>query len=188
MTAVLKAHNSTDWVVSYKRLVPGSFNVEEQAVRATYAILGAGAIGSTKILLRSKERGLDVSDQVGKRFSTNGDVLGMSYNGDNVANSVGVETKNMASTQSPPGPCITTVADFRKVIGGSYEKHFVIEDGTPPSIISVPYSVGLSFGAKVFGMDKYPADEMLEKAFQVRMLINFKAKMTLIWVNKLFKI
>ena len=148
-------------------------------MRATYVILGAGAIGSTKILLRSKERGLDVSDQVGKRFSTNGDVFGMSYNGDNIANSVGVETKDMASTQSPPGPCITTVADFRKVIGGSYEKHFVIEDGTPPSIISVPYSVALSFSAKVFGMDKYPAGEMLEKAFQVRMLINFKAKMNL---------
>ena len=168
MTAVLKSHNSTDWIVSYKRLVPGSFDVEEQKVRATYAILGAGAIGSTKILLRSKERGLDVSEQVGQRFSTNGDVLGMSYNGDNIANSVGVETKNMASAHPPPGPCITSIADFRKVIGGSYESHFVIEDGTPPSILSVPFSVGLTFAAKAIGIDKYPTSDMLEKTFQVR--------------------
>ena len=90
VTAVLKSHNSNDWIVSYKRIVPGRFDLEEQTVRATFVILGAGAIGSTKILLRSKERGLDVSDEVGKRFSTNGDVLGFSYNGDKEANSVGV--------------------------------------------------------------------------------------------------
>lgn len=167
MTAVLKSQNSTDWIVSYKRLVPGSFDVEEQNVRATYVILGAGAIGTTKILLRSKERGLDVSNQVGKHFSTNGDVLGFIYNGHDVANSVGIETKEMASTQSPPGPTITCVADFRKVIGGGFENHFVIEDGTPPSVVSKPYSVGLTFASKAIGIDKYPAGDMLEKAFEV---------------------
>ena len=144
--------------------------MEEQTVRATYVILGAGAIGSTKLLLRSKERGLDVSDQVGHRFSTNGDVFGISYNGDNISNSVGVETKDMASAQPPPGPCITSIADFRKVIGGSYENHFVIEDGTPPSVISAPFSVGLTFASKAIGIDKYPAGDMLEKTFQVRFL------------------
>lgn len=166
VTAVLKSYNSTDWIVSYKRFVPGSFDLEEQRVRATYVILGAGAIGSTKILLRSKERGLDVSDEIGKRFSTNGDVLGFSYNGDKMANSVGVETKNMTSAQ-PPGPCITSVMDFRKANGGSFEDNFVIEDGTPPSALSIPFSVGVSFNAKVIGIDKYPATDRLEKTFQV---------------------
>ena len=167
MTAVLKSQNSTDWIVSYKSLVSGSREVEEQIVSAKYVILGAGAIGSTKILLRSRERGLDVSDQVGKHFSTNGDVLGLSYNGHNVANSVGIETKEVASPQSPPGPTITYVADFRKVIGGGFEKHFVIEDGTPPSVVSKPYSVGLTFASKAIGIEKYPAGDMFEKAFQV---------------------
>lgn len=108
-----------------------------------------------------------MSDEIGKRFSTNGDVLGFSYNGDRKANSVGIETKNMTSAQ-PPGPCITTVMDFRKVNGGSFENNFVIEDGTPPSILSVPFAVGVSFSAKVIGIDKYPANELLEKTFQVR--------------------
>lgn len=71
VTAVLKSHNSTDWIVSYKRFVPGSFDLEEQTVRARYVILGAGAIGSTKILLRSKERGLDVSDEIGTKTLLN---------------------------------------------------------------------------------------------------------------------
>ena len=143
-------------------------------MRATYVILGAGAVGSTKLLLRSKKRGLDVSDQVGQRFSTNGDVLGFSYNGDNIKNSVGVETKDMASAQPPPDPYITCVADFRKVIGGSYENHFVIGDGTPPSILSAPFSVGLTFAWKVIGIDKYPVGDMLEKTFQVRLLSSLK--------------
>ena len=167
--AVLKSHYSTDWLVSYKRLVPGKFDIEEQTVRATYVILGAGAIGSTKILLRSKERGLDVSDEIGKRFSTNGDVLGISYNGDKITNSVGIETKNMASNQ-PPGPCITSIMDFRKVNGGSFENNFVIEDGTFPSVISIPFTVGVSFSSKVIGIDKYPPNELLEKTFQVCIL------------------
>lgn len=72
----MQSQNSMDWVVSYRRLVPGSFEGVEQTVHATHVILGAGAIGSTRILLRLKERGLDVPDEIGKRFSTNGDALG----------------------------------------------------------------------------------------------------------------
>lgn len=101
-----------DWVVSYRRLVPGSFEGVEQTVHATHVILGAGALGSTRILLRSKERGLDVPDEIGKRFSTNGDALGFSYNGDKLANSVGIETKHITSAQ-PPGPAVTSIIDFR---------------------------------------------------------------------------
>lgn len=164
---VLRSQNSNDWIVKYKRLVPGSADLEEQTVRASYVILGAGAIGSTKILFRSKERGLDVSDEIGKRFSTNGDAVGFSYNGDQIANSVGVETKDMSSAQ-PPGPTVTSIIDFRKVNGGNFEDNFIIEDGTAPSILAVPFTVGVSFGAKVIGIDKYPANELLEKTFQVR--------------------
>ena len=169
---VSKAHNSSDWLVNYKRLVPGSFDLEEQTVRATYVILGAGALGSTKILLRSKEKGLDISDELGKGFSTNGDVLGFSYNGDEKTNSVGIETKHVTGSHSkePPGPCITSVMDFRKVIGGDFKNHFVIEDGTPPSILSVPYAVRVLFAAKAIGIEKYPPGDMLEKVFQVRVV------------------
>ncbi len=163
----MKSDNSTDWIVKYKRLVPGSVDLEEHTVRANYVILGAGALGSTKILLRSKERGLRVSDGIGKRFSTNGDAVGFSYNGDKIANSVGVETKDISSVQ-PPGPTVTSIIDFRKVNGGNYEDNFIVEDGTPPSILAVPFTVGLSFGSKVSGIDKYPPNELLEKTFQVR--------------------
>jgi cholesterol oxidase len=45
-------------------------------------VLAAGALGSTEILLRSKEAGLSLPDTVGKRFSGNGDFFGLAYNSD----------------------------------------------------------------------------------------------------------
>lgn len=49
-----------------------------------------------QILQRSKERGLDVSDEISKRFSIDGDAVELK-NGGKKANSLGVETRKMAS-------------------------------------------------------------------------------------------
>ena len=164
--SVTKVPGTAEWMVKYKRLVRGSFTVEEETIRATHVIIGAGALGSTKLLLRSRERGLNVSNQIGKNFSTNGDVLGFSFNGAKNANSVGLTTQHMARNKKPPGPCITSVMDFRKT-NGNHKKGFVVEDGTPPSVISGMYSVGLSVVAKLIGIDKYSSAELLERAWQV---------------------
>ena len=166
--SVTKVPGSAEWMVKYKRLVRGSFTVEGETIRATHVIIGAGALGSTKLLLRSREQGLNVSNQIGKNFSTNGDVLGFSFNGAKKANSVGLTTQHMARKKKPPGPCITSVMDFRKT-NGNYKKGFVVEDGTPPSVISGMYSVGLSVAAKLIGIEKYSSAESLERAWQVRM-------------------
>lgn len=163
MLYISKAHNSADWLVHCKPRLQDTFQLEEQVVRASHVILGAGALGSTRILLRSKEHGLDISDHLGKNFSTNGDVLGFSYNGQNEANSVGLETeKGKQLPTHPPGPCITSVMDFRKL-----HESFVIEDGTPPSILHIPYSVAMAISSKLIGVDKFPEGESLQKAFKV---------------------
>ena len=182
-----KACDSSDWLVSYRRQHTGSFDVDEQIVRASHVILGAGALGSTKILLRSKERGLDVSDQLGKRFTTNGDVLGFSYNGDKKANAIGIKTKKESDTKDkknnryePPGPTITSVMDFRETLGGDFKDHFVIEDGNLPSIASVPFSAGISVSAKMLGEDKFPSEEKMEKNAQVKFILRFK----IIWAMR----
>lgn len=41
-----------------------------------FVFLGAGSIGTTEILLRSRQMGLDLSDDVGTEMSGNGDMLG----------------------------------------------------------------------------------------------------------------
>ena len=168
--SVTKAPNGGDWMVKYKRLVKGSFEVEEETIRATHVIIGAGAIGSTKLLLRSKMHGLRISDQTGKRFSTNGDALGFSYNGRKPANAVGLTTEHMTKSKGrePPGPCITYVMDFRKTTDGNLKRGFVIEDGSPPSVISGLYSVGLLVAANIIGTEEYSSEEELERCWQVR--------------------
>ena len=149
--AVTKASDSNDWMVQFKRLVKGSFRVEEETIRATHVIISAGALGSTKLLLRSRERGLNISDHAGRSFSTNGDALAFCYNGAVEANSLGVKTEDLSGSNKipAPGPCITSVIDFRRMENRNLKDHFVIEDGTPPSSLAKLYSVGLTLAAKV---------------------------------------
>ncbi|HEU4390546.1 MAG TPA: GMC oxidoreductase [Blastocatellia bacterium] len=60
-----------DYRVQYKDLRDGS----DQVAHAPILILAAGTLGTTEILLRSRER-ITVSDTLGSRFSSNGDSFG----------------------------------------------------------------------------------------------------------------
>ncbi|XP_067053204.1 cholesterol oxidase-like [Acropora muricata] len=165
VATVLKSPTSSEWIITFKRVDDNSTG-QEQTVKANYVILGAGAIGSTKILLRSKQNGLGISDRVGLGFSTNGDVLGTSYNGDNVANSIGYPTDKMDDVESPPGPTITTVADFRKLIKDFNQQH-VIEDFSIPCNTAKIYRPGLALTAFLIGTKEYPIYEKYEKIRQI---------------------
>lgn len=59
----------------------GSGETEEGTIRARRMVMvGAGSLGSTALLLRSREEGLGLPEAVGARFSGNGDFFGISYN------------------------------------------------------------------------------------------------------------
>ncbi|KAI0490889.1 glucose-methanol-choline oxidoreductase [Xylaria cf. heliscus] len=90
--------------------------------------LGAGAIGTTEILLRSKQMGLKMSDKVGQNMSGNGDMLAFGYNTDYEVNAVG---KKFPSPYHPIGPCITGIIDNRKGHENPLDG-YVIEEGTIP--------------------------------------------------------
>ena len=66
------------WVVHVRD--PRAESAELRSVRAEIVILAAGALGSTELLLKSRDRGLALSSRLGKSFSGNGDVLGFGYN------------------------------------------------------------------------------------------------------------
>jgi cholesterol oxidase len=148
--SIARESSSNEWSVHYKRLVNGMFELAEETIRARHVILGAGALGSTKILLRSKERGLNISPTIGTRFSTNGDMLTFSYDGAKETNSIGVQTKDLIGPHKKvaPGPCVTSVMDLRKQ-DGKLVDNFVIEEGTPPSSMGRIYSIGLTVAGKV---------------------------------------
>ncbi|CAN8095234.1 unnamed protein product [Discula destructiva] len=94
--------------------------------------LGAGAIGTTEILLRSKQLGLKMSDSVGQNMSGNGDMLAFGYNTNETVNGVG---RPFPSPYNPVGPCITGIIDNREGHANPLDG-YVIEEGTIPSALA----------------------------------------------------
>jgi cholesterol oxidase len=62
----------------------------ERVLEAPVVVLAAGTLGSTEILLRSRELGLALSDRLGARFSANGDIIAFGYGARGPVNAVGV--------------------------------------------------------------------------------------------------
>ncbi|TGJ86541.1 hypothetical protein E0Z10_g2214 [Xylaria hypoxylon] len=100
--------------------------------------LGAGAIGTTEILLRSKQMGLGMSDKVGQNMSGNGDMVAFGYNTDHEVNAMG---RQFPSPYHPIGPCITGIIDNRKGHDNPLDG-YIIEEGTIPGAL-VPFMQAL---------------------------------------------
>jgi cholesterol oxidase len=101
------------------------------AIRARRVILAAGTLGSTEILLRSKD--IRFSGQLGRKFSANGDMLVTAYDVSGAVNAVADEAKPV---RAPPetdnegiGPTITGMIDMRE---GNPQTDLVIEDLAVP--------------------------------------------------------
>ncbi|KUI63878.1 Cholesterol oxidase [Cytospora mali] len=94
--------------------------------------IGGGAIGTTEILLRSKQLGLSMSEQVGQNMSGNGDILAFGYNTDELVNGVG---RPMPSPYNPVGPCITGIIDNREGHDNPLDG-YVIEEGSIPKALA----------------------------------------------------
>lgn len=84
-------------------------------------VLGAGTLGSTEVLMRSREKnGLSLSPRLGQQFSTNGDALVF-----------GIGQKQQASKNAPfPGPDIIASDAVGPTISGMAS--ITINDRTPP--------------------------------------------------------
>ncbi|QYJ06873.1 GMC oxidoreductase [Qipengyuania flava] len=139
------------------------------SITADHVILGAGAIGSTEILLRSREKGLPLSDRLGAGFSGNGDALGFAYDsylkaekdGDTLTAkplyAMGVGAADVTK-EAYPGPCITGVIDMRGT--QDVTKGLVVEEGVAPGILAGALAPAFFFGEALadgftrFGMDQ----------------------------------
>ncbi len=103
------------WLVHYQMLDSGreKFDAPTMAVSADMVVVSAGTLGSTEILLRSRQNGLALSDKLGQHMTGNGDVLAFGYNGDRVINGIGWGHRD-PDKMEPVGPCITGVIDIRE--------------------------------------------------------------------------
>ncbi|KAF2458980.1 hypothetical protein BDY21DRAFT_282680 [Lineolata rhizophorae] len=96
-----------------------------------FVFVGAGTIGTTEIMLRSKQLGLPMSNRVGQDMSGNGDILAFGYNLNENVNSLG---RDSPLPDHPIGPTITGVIDCRDQkdpLDG-----FVVEEGAVPSALA----------------------------------------------------
>jgi cholesterol oxidase len=145
------------WRVHFRRLGPGQnmFDGEDPVVEARIVVLGAGALGSTEILLRSKGHGLPLSDEVGSRFSGNGDVLAFTYNNDIPIDGIGLGVDALSyrpeqSGKRPPGPTITGLIDLRD---GPLDDGIIVEEGAIPGALGPLLTSAMLGAGAAFGDD-----------------------------------
>lgn len=141
------------WLVYFEVYNAGreKFNAPPLCITADHVIISAGALGSTEILLRSREKGLHVSPALGKHFTGNGDVLGFGYNNDVKMNAIGLGKHFDDPDKEPVGPCITSIIDMRN--REVLDEGMTLEEGSIPAPVApllTPAFISLS---KLMGKD-----------------------------------
>jgi cholesterol oxidase len=145
--------NGDRWQVYFNIYNAGreKFEAPPLFVTADNVIVSAGALGSTEILLRSRNMGLSVSNELGKYFTGNGDVLGFAYNNDVKINGIGLGKHYADPDMEPVGPCITSIIDMRnKPI---LEEGMTFEEGSIPGPIAPLLNSALISLSKIMGKD-----------------------------------
>ncbi len=129
------------------------FTANTSFVEADIVILSAGTLGSTEILLRSKGKGLKISDTTGNHFSGNGDVLGFGYNTDSIIDGVGAGV-TVVMPERAAGPCITGVIDLRN--------QTILEDGMIVQDAAIPGALASILPNSLFVDDELIGNRQIE--------------------------
>ena len=96
-----------------------------------FVFLGAGSLGTTEIILRSKERGLSLSEKVGTNMSGNGSMLGF---GVNMSQDFGASDRRFQHSRKVVGPVISGIVVVKSE--SDVRDGFVIQEGAIPTVIA----------------------------------------------------
>ena len=146
-----------DWRV-FGKTVDEKGNETAFRVSGKVVILAAGTLGSTEILLRCRENGLQLSAQVGNHFSTNGDMIGFAYNTDHVINGIGLGARQ-PDPKSPIGPTATAMVDWRGDSG--VDGRMVLEEAAIPGALADFLAAVFATEARLKGT--HPEQNVLEE-------------------------
>lgn len=102
-------------------------------IEAPMVVLAAGTLGTTEILLRSRDNGLELSDRVGQRFSANGDIIAFGYGAAAPVNAVGVGYPPKL-TDWTVGACVSGQIEIED--RGALENELCIQEGVLPSALA----------------------------------------------------
>lgn len=144
------------WQVTIRPTMPPEKDAQENGadnditVVASTVVLAAGTLGTTEILLRSRDHGLELSDQLGHNFTGNGDALSVGYNCDQPANNVGVGHPPKVDVE-PVGPAVAGMIDLRGT--QSVDDGIALVEAALPGATSPFLPITLSSGHLPFGDD-----------------------------------
>jgi cholesterol oxidase len=78
------------WQAHVESLAGGKVGETRRIIEAERLIIAAGTLGSSEILLRSRDKGLALSERVGQRFSANGDIIAFGYGAKVPVDAIGI--------------------------------------------------------------------------------------------------
>ena len=114
--------------IHYKNYLPGrsgKFKTVCGSITSRIVVLGAGSIGSSEILLRSRDQAMQLSDRVGHQWTMNGDALGFVRKIKALTNSAGAGA--YGRTGHLVGPTIQTNLTYPD---RELSQRVLIQDGT----------------------------------------------------------
>lgn len=121
------------WVAVIDDIAGGKPTGTTRRIEAAMLIVAAGTLGSTEILLRSREQGFAVSDRLGKRFSANGDIIAFGYGAKVPVNAIGIghpaKIEGHAVGASVSGQVVVVDAD-------DVTRGMTIQEGALPSSLA----------------------------------------------------
>ena len=133
------------WRISYR---VGNGAGTSSAVDARIVILAAGTLGSTEILLRSRARGLALSERIGHGFSANGDIIAFGYGAREKVNAIGVGHPAKVEVD-PVGACVT--GQVKLADADSLDREMYLSEGVMPSPLAPLLPVAFLPGGRLSG-------------------------------------
>jgi len=151
---------------------------ESLVVEAGIVVVSAGTLGSTEILLRSRDKGLKLSRRLGSKFTGNGDLIAFGYNSDTAVNAVGTGSPKATASEKPApsagepvGPTVTGIIDLRD--SSNLEEGFVVEDGAIPSPLAFSLPAAFAAAAALIGRspDRTAGDALKHRRRELKSLL-----------------
>jgi cholesterol oxidase len=126
----------------------GKGDATARIITADIVILAAGTLGTTELLLRSRDRGLALSARLGHRFSANGDIIAFAYNARDRVHAIGIGHPAKPGLD-PVGAAVTSEIEIDDP--DDLAKSMYVQEGVLPSALGPLLPVLFVPGGKLIG-------------------------------------
>ncbi len=103
-----------------------------RVLEAAVVVIAAGTLGSAEVMLRSRAKGLALSDRLGQRFTANGDIIAFGYGAKVPINAVGVG--HPAKVDTEIGGSVSVQMEFRDA--DRLDHQLCVQEGVIPSALA----------------------------------------------------